>query len=356
MTKSTKYTFIILSVTICLFFNNISLAEDTDYKIVDSSEVPDILSAMASATQSNFEKIRTWEGRVTNETLFMIRGEQAGEYLTKFTDAEPNQCPNEIQQLSDSTVEFKIDLLNNRFFSLLDRPEPFIYLDLNSKKTYLSKSGSTEIIQIVTPEHQIDISPLSKPKNHVVLDRTAIIKQPRPTHRTDPREVFYSGNRTIWKTLSMFAQSLQTSGIETYGIILKEKSEGDHILYRLEISMPGQNEPFSILVFDSEAGFNPVYIENRYEQDGSLRSKITNEFAAIQDVFLPVKWEISQYFPDGGLMRREICTIEEQQINTAIPSRTFSELTYLKEGDQIRDEIQNKKYTIKAGKLVENTK
>ena len=65
---------------------------------------------------------------------------------------------------------------------------------------------------------------------------------------------------------------------------------------------------------------------------------------------------MSQYFPDGGLMRQEVCIIQEQQINTFIPEGIFSEFTYLKDGDSYRDTIRNKTYDIKAGNLVEKTK
>lgn len=356
MPKNTNYTFLILFITICLNFNNLAKAEKADYKIIDSTKTPVILDMLASITRANFEKIKTWEGRGIYENINTIRGERAAEYLSKYSDAEPNELPDEIQRIINCTIEFKCDMESSRYFCLMDYLKPPAYQDSRNNATYLLDWGPGEIAFIDTPEHQIRISPESWSKDHVIKKKCARKQIAGTIDITDPRNVFNWGIRTLWLTLSLFSQSLQTSGIETYGIVLKENSAGDHIIYRLEISMPGKNWPFSILVFDSAAGFNPVYIENRYEEDGSLRSEKTVLFTAVQDVFLPARWEMSQYFPDGGLMRREICTIEEQQINAAIPDSTFSELTYLKEGDQIRDEIRNKRYTIQDGKIVEDTK
>ena len=356
MVQKKTCTFVLLSVVMSLSFDALVHAKDIDYEIVDSvdsSEVPDILSMLASVTQANFEKIKSWEGRGIYEERNTIRGSRAAEYLLKYKNAEPNEPPEEIQRMIHNTIEFKSDLKSSRFFCFLDYLEPPAYRDPRNNTTYSLDWGPGEIAFIDTPEYQITISPESWSKDRIIREKCARKQSPRAVDFPDPRKVFYWGNRTVWKTLTMFSQSLQTSGGETYGVVLKEKSAGDHIIYRLEISMPGKNRPFSVLIFDSEAGFHPVSIENYYE-DGSLLSKKTIEFTTLQGVFLPRKWEMSQYFPDGGLMRKEICTIEEQQINTPIADSTFSELTYLKEGDQIRDEIQNKRYTIRGGKFTED--
>jgi hypothetical protein len=352
MNEHKNYAFVVLSVAMIWVSNGFAQTDETDYKIVDSKEVPDVLSMLASVTEGNFEKIKTWEGRITNESIFVDRGELAAKDIKDYTDAEPNELPNEVQRISNGTVEFKIDVKKKLFFSLMKNPQPAVYLDTKKNAAYPSWSGSLEIIQIETPEHQFDISPLTKTKNNAVLRRIAIKERLKPTHRTDPREVFYLGSKTLWLTLSQLSQSLQIPGIEKFGVVIKKKTAGDATTYRIEISDPGKDRPFSILVLSGEAGFNCTYIENWYD-DGPLMSKTTTEFVNQQGVFLPKKWNMSQYYKDGGLMRQESRAIEEMQINKPILDSTFSELTYLVDGDRYNDEIQKKKYTIKAGKLAE---
>jgi len=194
---------------------------------------------------AGFEKIKSWEGRGIYEERNTIRGSRAAEYLLKYKNAEPNEPPEEIQRMIHNTIEFKSDLKSSRFFCFLDYLEPPAYRDPRNNTTYSLDWGPGEIAFIDTPEYQITISPESWSKDCIIREKCARKQSPRAVDFPDPRKVFYWGNRTVWKTLTMFSQSLQTSGGETYGVVLKEKSAGDHIIYRLEISMPGKNRPFS---------------------------------------------------------------------------------------------------------------
>ena len=118
------------------------------------------------------------------------------------------------------------------------------------------------------------------------------------------------------------------------------------------MSDPGKNRPFCIFTLSSEVGFNRTYFEEWNDEDGSLIAIITTDFVKLNDVFLPKKWSFFQYFPDGELMRQEINTIENQQINVTIPERTFSEIAYLNSGDRFIDKIDGKEYKYQDEKLV----
>jgi len=348
---------ILTSLLVTLFWNSYSftLAEDADYQIADSSKIPEILSMLASVTESNYNKIKTWEGRIINQEIITLRGQQAADCLKMSTDTEPNNLPSEIQRIIAKSIAYKIDVENNRFFRLSDYTAPPSYLDPKSNIVYPLHWGSGESIFIDTPGHQIEISPLSETKDRAILSRIATKNRAGAVRITDPRKVFYIGEKTLWLSLSQISQMLQIPNIEKYGIVIKEKDKGGLITYRIELSNPGKDRPFSVVVLNAEAGFNRTYIENRYD-NGSLMSKTITDFVTVQGIFLPQKWEMSQYFPDGGLMHQEVCIIQEQQINTFIPEGAFSEFTYLKDGDSYRDKIRNKTYDIKAGNLVEKTK
>jgi hypothetical protein len=81
-------------------------------------------------------------------------------------------------------------------------------------------------------------------------------------------------------------------------------------------------------------------------------SKTTSEFVKIQDVFLPKKWTILQYFQDGSLIHKVDCIIEDQQINVPIPDDIFSANSYLRNGDKFIDNIAHKEYKYQDANLV----
>jgi hypothetical protein len=349
--KNAKCILVILPVAIIWSLNGLAQADDPNFKIVDANEVPDVLSMLASVTQANFEKINTWQGRITNEDIITIRGEQAAKYLKESTDAEPNNLPNEIQRVANETIEYEIDVENNRFHSMSKYTKPPFYLDTKNDKIYPLQWGSGESIFIVTSKYQTWIQPLRETKDNVVLSRLAIKDRAGAAAVTDPRDRFYMGNKTLWLSYLQLSQSLRIPGIEHYGVVIKKKTVGDNITYRVEMSAPGKDKPFNIDTLSSEAGYNRTCIENWYD-NGSLRAKTTIEFVNIQGVFLPRKWKMSQYFQDGGLLHRENCTIENQQINVSIPDSTFSVHTYLHNGDKFRDNIAHKEYKYQDANLV----
>ncbi len=356
MANNAKCFLIVLSIAMICSVNCPAKENDADFTIVEPNETPSIFSLIASAIQGNFEKINTWQGRISQETIATNRGERVAETLRKSTDVDPNNIPNEYQRISNYTTEFKIDVKNDRFFSFIDKAEPYIYQNPKTNVVYPSRldhwvGPEKELVQIVTPEYQTEITPASwKKKDNAITSRIAIKELPHPVHRTDPREVFYFGDNKLWLSLGQILHNLQTPNINHYGVVIKKKSTGNSTTYRLELSS-SKKELLGMYIFSGEVGFNQTYFETYYE-DGSIRSQKTIEFVKNQDVFLPKKWETSLYFQDGGLMRQENCTIENQQINVSIPHDTFSDSTYLHDGDKLRDKIAGKEYKVKDANLV----
>ena len=274
------------------------------------------------------------------------------EDLKEFAGVELADEPNEIHKVVDGTIEFKIDMENNRFFSYSDRPGAIVYMDLEKGVTYKSFAGPSQDTKIVTPAYQVNIYPYRRTKDYVTLENRAKKKRPIRTSGGDPREAFNVA-RPIWEFLSRFSQALKMEGIETYGVVLKKKIETDGTTYRVEIFDPGKSQPSSIILLSSEAGFNPVYVEQRHDKGGFTRT--TTEFVEIDGVFLPSKWDMSLYYPsDSKLLREVVRTIYDMQINMPIPDSTFSEASYLREGEKLIDHTNNKKeYILKDAKFVE---
>jgi len=352
MNNNTKYILAILMIAMIWPLNDFAQENDTNFKIVDSNEYPDILSMLASATQANYGKIKTWKGQIETVELQAIRGNRAKELTLKHIHAESNNLPDEIHQIITKKIEFNIDVENNRFFSWSKHKETPFYLDPKKNMTFPSGWKPEETELIVTSDNQIEISPLVwRTKDNSILSRIAIKEYAGASQRIDPRQLFFIGEKTLWLSLSQVSQSLKIPNIEKIGVVIKKQTMGNNITYRIEVSEPGKDRPFSIVVLDSEAGFNRTYIENWYD-NGSLMSKTTAEFVKIQNVFLPKKWTILQYFTDGGLMQQVDCSIENQQINTPIPDNTFSAYTYLHNGDKFKDNIARKEYKYQDANLV----
>ena len=144
-----KSVFIFFLLTVIFHSTSLTQANDTDYKAVDPEKTLDILELLVSDTKANFEKIKTWEGRITTETITSIRGEMAAEIFDTYTDAKPKDSLNEIQQIIKKSVEYKIDMKNNRFTATANVNLPSdlfitmtIYADANGTFTFgIPKAG-----------------------------------------------------------------------------------------------------------------------------------------------------------------------------------------------------------------------
>lgn len=340
-------------LVIVLVLNCLSLAADNGYQKIDPNKVPDKLVELASIIKTNYEKIKTWKGKMTYHSVSVYRDKEViKEYLKEFAGVELTEEPNELHEIADATSEFQIDLENNRFYRHMNRPEPLVYMDSEKGVTYKSFDGPLEDTKIVTPAYQVNIYPYRRTKDYVTLEKRAEKKRPIRTEGVDPREAFNIA-RPIWEVLSRFSQALRMEGVETFGVVIKKKTEGDNMTYRVEIFDPGKSRSGGIIILSSKAGFNPVYVEQRHDKGGFTRT--TTEFIEIDGVFLPNKWNMSLYYPSDSKLLREVArTIYDMQINMPISDSTFSEASYLRDGEKLIDHTNNKKeYILKDGKFVE---
>jgi hypothetical protein len=292
MAKNARYLFMILSIAMICGLKCSAKENDMNFTTVDPNEIPSILAMIASAIQIDFEKIKTWEGRIANVSTTAIRGEKAGELLKKASnDVDLNNLPDEIQVIHNNRIEYKIDVANDLFFSLLDRTEPPAYLNQKNGKIYPLDWGPGEQILLVTSYFQTEITPANwSKKDKVISSRIAIKEQTGTTLIIDPKKVYYFGEKTLWRALRDILQNIQTPDIEHYGVIVKKKSTGNNTTYRLELLSP-KNKLLGMYIFSSEAGFNQTYFETYYD-DSSLRSKKIIEFEKVQGVYLPKIWEV----------------------------------------------------------------
>ncbi len=119
-------------ITLLIFvLSSVSLyAADTGgFQKIEPNKVPDELAMLAAVTKANYEKIKSWQGKITDHFVRVSRGSIAADELKQYTGVKLADEPNEIYEVADDTSEFKVDMENNRFFRYMNRPEPLVCKD-----------------------------------------------------------------------------------------------------------------------------------------------------------------------------------------------------------------------------------
>jgi len=353
-----KSDFVVLAiVVVCVWCYPCQGSED-EFQKIDPNSVPGELMRLSTLTRENYEKIKTWQGKMNYHAVWAYRGSEVADRL-KEAGVKPAEWPEDLEKIYDATIDFKVDLQNDLYFKHFNRPGPVLYVDPVKDRDHTPSSDNSyadtnhEFTTIVTPGNRIEVSINTRTKDRVVSGRTAR-KQLAPSHREldDPR-VFFNVGSPVWQLLSQLGQSLAnpTKGVATYGVVLEKKeTAGSAVSYRVKMSSPGKSHAVVTCILSGDVGFNPVYVELRDVNDGNLvLFKTTVEFATVQDVFVPKKLHQLQFDRVDGKLKRDVeYEITEMQINVAIPEDAFSvQKCGLFDGDRFIDEIAKKEYTYK---------
>lgn len=346
-----------------------SIANDTsmEFRRVDPNQVPDELAMLAVVTKANYEKIKTWQGKILFEITRISRGAYAADILKRHAGVALAKDPNEFAQIVEGTIEYKIDVKNNYLFRYLNRPTPTEYIDIDKGTIYQALSKSLEDRVIITSEYRIESCPNHKKKDGTITGRIA----KKQVHNqsfiyaddSDPRHCFNIGT-PAWVVLSQLSENLrlyqQGTVNSTFIVVLEKAQTAKGAVYRVRMTSPTGSSPWvdERFVLDGEKGFNPTYIEVKNDK-GIKVSEITTDFIEIQGIFLPSKRRVVQYDDSDGRMRRDAqWAFSDMQVNMPLPENTFSLNNLgLHDGDSYVDEITKKKYLYKdGGNLVEVNK
>ncbi|MCD6175804.1 MAG: hypothetical protein J7K65_08600 [Planctomycetes bacterium] len=336
-----------------------------DFQKVDPNKMSDELNILSSAVKANFDKIKTWQGRISFEKLIIYRGTDTVGLLEKFADVKSVKNPNELGQLAVGTTQFKIDLEKNVLFRHRNRPGPLEYIDFDKSLSYPSSAKQFERTIINTPEYEIKCHPYTRKKDGTVTSRFARKYRGKNFQwfysEEDPRIFFYVGGPpwiqfpALSENLRLYREGAIDSSM-ALGVILEYAQTPEGIVYRVRITSLGSDQTGATFILDSTKGFNVTYVQEK--NNGLTRAEVTRDFVKIDDIFLPSKQNSLYYDNNGHLQRDEKLILSEMQINMEIPKSTFS-LTNLglQEGDDYVDEIENKHYKCNVdGELVERTK
>jgi hypothetical protein len=356
-----KIAFGVLAIVVTLGLLHRAIGDDAvKFQRVDPNKVPDELAMLADATRANYEKIKTLQGKVSFESMIIYRGAYAADLLKRHAGITVKE-PNELAQRADGTTEFKVDLGKNLFLKYMNRPKPMEHIDLDKGIAYPSLEGPYEMTKIIEDKYEIESSPYTREKDGTILSRKAekrLRQQPGIiTDDSDPRIGFNIG-RPVWELLSKLSDGLRSynkGDINSfYNVVLEKEQTAKGVIYHMQLTNPGASQPFEKFTLDGEKGFNPTYIEVKNDK-GITISEITTNFNEIGGIFLPSERHVLQYDGDDGHLRRQAkSTFSNMQVNIALPENTFSLNNLgLKNGDKFIDEIANKEFEYKDGKLVE---
>jgi len=341
-------------------------ADTGGFQEIDPNKVPDELAMLAAVTKDNYEKIKTWQGKVSFESMGIYRGAYAADLVKRHADITIKE-PNELAQRAEGTVEFKIDLKNNLLFRYMNRSKPQEYIDLDTGLTYTSLEGSLEMTKIIASEYEIESFPYIFKKDGTILSRGARKKLRKQeaqiiTDESDPRHCFSIG-QPAWVSLSKMSEYVRNYNKDPNGTVggmsnsafssvdLEKAQTAKGVTYRIKFTVPG--EGYEEITFDGAKGFNPTYIEVKNGK-GIKISEITTDWIKIQGIFLPAEKQVLQYDGDDGRLRRQAkSTFSDMQVNMALPENTFSLNNLgLKNGDKFIDKIEGKEYRYLDANLV----
>jgi len=347
-----KNVHMVLSFLAGCLFSYVCRGAELEFQRVPSDDVPKKLAELAKVTRENYEKIKTWQGKMNWHSVYVYRGADKTKYeLKQKAGVELSQWPEQVEKISNAKIEFGIDLTKNLYFKLFDRESPLL-VDPASEESYPISSGQLERKKVITSDYQIDVYPDRRKKDGTVSGRKAV-KQSAKSYReqSDPRGFFDLGT-PVWELLSQLSQALKNLSVPKemmYKVVIGEETKDNNILYHIEITAPGDDLPFMKFTLESNAGFNPTYAEQRRNSKGFVLTKTTTSFVKIQGVFLPKTVSILNFDSVDGKLRRTVeYDITEAQINAAIPEDTFSvQKCGLFDGDHFIDEIAKKEYMYK---------
>lgn len=363
--KHNFYGKIVVALVVLTIFGliHLSVSADTiEFQKVDQDKIPDELAMIAAVTKDNYEKIKTWQGKISFEDMIIYRGAYAAD-LVKQSAGVTIKEPNELAARAEGTRDFKIDLGKNLSFRFMNRPTPMEYINLDTELTYSSSSDSYQQKEITTGEYEIESSPYTKKKDGTITSWLAEKKIRYPEQdldESDPRFCFSIG-RMPWVLLPIMSEGVRRYNKDPNGsnangpnsafssISLEKAQTEKGTIYRLLI-----NSTFEMkYTFDEKNGFNPTHIEAKNAK-GIKISEGDIDWVKIQDIYLPAERRVTQYDGKDGRLRRNVTsTFGEMKVNMALPENTFSLNNLgLRDGDKFVDSIEGKEYKYEDANLV----
>jgi hypothetical protein len=340
---------------------------ENNFQPVPPDQMSGILTMISNETQSNYNKIKIWQGKVDATIGKIYEGTEAERVFKNETDGV-GQVPKKVKKIQENTVEFAVNCEKGLFFDKKFYRSPLRYIDPDSARVLGTKSIVGSTTTIATPEYRITNVPFIK-REDVIITRQAVkekraFKESGPTFRRDffdPRYEAIDGGgfRQTFLFLLNYIEKHGEFNIDGYSLRMEERVGGTTTEYRLEIGSqvsPGEFL-FATMIFNSDKGFNITLSETR-SADGKLYQKMTWEYEAINGVYLPKRTTKQNFKGENAELGYEReCVFTNLKLNQAIPEETFTYKNLgLKNDDKFVDKILGKEYTYQDGELILTSK
>lgn len=364
--NKTKLWLVIL-LTLLNFAVDEGLGNNTASKFqsVPPDQIPAILTMISNETQSNYNKIKTWQGKVDATLENIYKGTEAERVFKNKTDGI-GQIPEKIKQIKESSVEFSVNYEKGLFFEKKFYRNPLRYTEQNSTRVLGSKSIAGNTTKIATPEYLITCNP-SKRRNNMVVTYQAnkkkrTSKEDCPTCGKDvfdPVRDIVEGD-SFRDAFSVLLYQLEKHGefsIDGHFLRVEKRVEGAITEYRIEIPAKLSPEIFisTVMIFSSDKGFNLVSNKTQVI-GGKVYQEMICDYETINGVYLPIRTMMQNYKGENAeLAYQREYSITNLQVNQEIPEDTFADKNCgLREGEKLIDHTNNKKvFKLEKGKFVE---
>jgi len=371
-TKSNRIMFCAIVVLTLLQFvwtEGLGADKPSEFQPVDPNRIPEILTMISNQTKSNYEQIKSWQGKADVIKDYIYEGDRAEKIFKTSTDGK-GEVPSKIREHRETIIEFSLDaekeFLYANYYSYSAKPQ---YTDFESGRDLGAKGILGRRIAIITPEYQLDCMGDTM-RDGVIMSRRAV-KQARPKDTSkcgghpvyDPRRSLSIGGQ-IWEFFPRLVEHIKEHGkysVGRFDLQVEERKTGDINDYR--IIMPSRlqgdgNYLFSEWVFSGDKGFNVVSLETTYQNEKNANSvmfkKEILEYNRFDKVYVPCH-RLEQTFdvPSGKLNKEMTITFKNQKVNNPIPKETFNYKNLgLKNGDKFIDKILGSEYTYQDEELI----
>ncbi len=358
--------------SLCIAGNN----QQCNWVAVDQNKFAEILTMINSRVEENYDRIKTWRGKVNMTFKNVCTGEDVKRLYEEMLVDKP--LPNEIIDNVELKKEFAADVNKGLLYEKTypDAQEYIIDVQTNKnlKLNELVYIGGGS--KILTPSYQISCMEL-KNRDGIVVGHKAI-KRKRPAGKLmcqsnlppvfDPRdtmrifgdikeETFAPLGGTFARYLNFFDKNPSVDSYPT--ITVEECVLGNIKKYRITlITLEEDSDGATVHLFDklvcsSEVGFNVVSYSYAVASGKILREK-TFEYDFFDGVYLPVqKNEVNFDYQTGNLKTQRSVTFFNEKVNEPISEDVFTYKNLgLENGDEFIDKITGKEYKYEDANIV----
>ncbi|MDD5134223.1 MAG: hypothetical protein PHP01_02275 [Phycisphaerae bacterium] len=376
MLLSTKLSWVLIVLFMLNVFILPGTAEDNQqcqWVPVSQDNFAEILTMINSRIEKNYNKIKTWQGKVTTVYDSVINeGDGRRKLYEKIVD---KALPNKIIDHVELTREFVVDV-NKEFLydSIYPDAQQEIIDDQAGEKLPLKKyvqiaSGKN----VLTPNYQLNCRDI-KNQDGVVI-RHDVIKQLRSPGGTtcqdnlntvfDPMETMRvfgditgKSSAPLGGTFAKYLAFFNEKGghnIDGHSTItIEECNVGDIKKYRITLLILSKDDSgstvyvSSILTCSSERDFNIDSFLATYNNGKMVESK-TWDYGLIGGIFLPKRKTQQKFdYHTGDLTNQSTISFIDQKVNNSISNEVFTYKNLgLKNGDKFIDKAENKEYHYK---------